>query len=324
MTGLRSCLVLGLLSLALPARAQDEVIDLSQPLSVRSPDKVFSHGVVATGKCCAEECCCRDCWFQPGWFVGLGGSFNSVRVDQTFSGTGTTHIYQGSQLVAVGAAGGPAPTFRDTETTFAPAVQFGYLSQATDSGWMWGTKFLYKYLGVSFSDNNVDAPQVGVFTELSDPTNPSTFTGNAISDSIQTSVNHQLALVPLIGRTVGQGHLYLGGGPVVFQTDSRMYGLYSFADINGQHTDIGGPAVNLSSSDWMWGGLWQLGYAYYLRPSCFIDFSYDFAVTGKYTTIYPMPIANTQGANTYETMIEYKNVQRVWAQSLTITFNLTF
>src|SRR5262249_35418674 len=129
-----------------------------------------------------NDCDCQNCCsFYPGWFVGIGASFNSVRVDRILSGSGVTNIYDGSQLVAIGVAGGPAAPIRQTDTTFAPVVQLGYFQNIGDSEFLWGAKFSYKYLGITLTENNFDAPQVGVYEVLNPPsTNP--LTGNATTD----------------------------------------------------------------------------------------------------------------------------------------------
>jgi hypothetical protein len=191
------------------------------------------------------------------------------------------------------------------------------------SEWLWGTKFSYKYLGLTLSDDGFDAPQTGVY-EVLNPPSTSTFTGNAITNSAQTSVNHELALIPFVGRSFAKGHFYVGGGPVVFSTESRMYGLSSYADIAGNHTNIGGAPLNLASSEWMWGGASQLGMMYYVSPSCFIDVSYDFMVTGESTQTWPQDVTTSSNGLTYDTSITYKEVLRIWAQSLNVSLNMTF
>jgi hypothetical protein len=285
-------------------------------------NKVFEPCMVGDCGACGDcqNCCC----FYPGWFAGVGGSYNSVRVDSVVSGSGVTDIFDSSgDLVAVGFAGGPAAPFRSTETTFAPVVQLGYFQNFGASEWLWGTKFSYKYLGLTHSYNAFDAPQVGVY-EVLDPPSTSTFTGNAFTNSAQTLVNHELALLPFIGHSFRNGRVYFGGGPVAFETQTKMYGLYSFADINGVHTNVGGAPVNLHSSQWLWGGAFQMGVVYYLRPWCFFDFSYDFMVTGIHKTDWPTPVSNESNGLTYVTDIIYRNELRVWAQSFNVTFNVKF
>jgi hypothetical protein len=260
----------------------------------------------------------------PGFFVGVGGSFNSIRVDQQFNGTGDSSIYNDDgDLVATGTATGPAPPFHDTKTTFAPMAQVGYFRNFDDSDWLWGAKFSYKYLGTTLYNQNFDAPQAGSFT-MFDPPSTTDFTGNAFTLSAQTAVNQELLLLPFIGRTFKNGRFYAGGGPVIFDTQSRLYGLYSYADINGVRTNIGGPPLNLASDNWIWGGAGQVGLSYYLRPNWFVDISYSFMVTGTDTTKIPVTTKSTSGGNTYVTQIEYILQNRVWVQSLSASLNFKF
>jgi glyoxylase-like metal-dependent hydrolase (beta-lactamase superfamily II) len=59
-----------------------------------------------------------------------------------------TKVASGSTLVAFGEAGGPAPPFHGTLSTFAPVAQLGYKQNLACADWLWGTKFAYKYLGL--------------------------------------------------------------------------------------------------------------------------------------------------------------------------------
>ncbi len=63
---------------------------------------------------------------------------------------------------------------------------------------------------------------------------------------------------------------------------------------------------------------------YYFRPRCFLDFNYDFMVTGFYTQYYHVNTTSTSGTQTYETAITYSTQQRIWAQSFNVTFNWLF
>lgn len=316
MHALRVCTWFFVLAFAGLARAQD--------FGWSAESAAWNDAPVGCEPCMVcDPCESPCCSFRSGWFVGVGGSYNSVKVDSTFSGVGRTEIYSGATLVAVGTAGGPAAPFEDTETTFAPVAQLGYFQNFAGSDWLWGSKVSYKYLGLTLSDDGFDAPQEGVYEVLSPPST-STFTGNAVTDSAQTDVDHELALLAFLGRTFNRGRFYFGGGPVVFATESHMYGLSSYADIAGNHTNIGGLPLNLSSSNWMWGGAGQLGMIYYVTPSCFVDVSYDFMVTGEYTQTWPRDVTSSSNGLTYDTSILYKEVLRLWAQSVNVSFNLTF
>lgn len=306
------------------------LILLATAVVARGQDDVWSTTPMLDESCMSDESCtvsvidephCR--YFSSGWFAGVGGSYNSVKVDSTVSGVGRTEVYSGSTLVAIGTAGGPAAPFEDTETTFAPVAQIGYFRDVRHSDWGWGAKFSYKYLGLTLSDDGFDAPQVGVY-EVLNPPSTSTFTGNATTDSAQTSVDHELALIPFLARSTKQGRFYVGGGPVVFSTESRLYGLSSYADIGGVHTNIGGAPLNLASSNWMWGGAAQIGMMHYFSPTCFLDVSYDFMVTGEYTQNWPQDVTSSSNGLTYDTSIAYKEVLSLWAQSVNVSFNMQF
>lgn len=322
-----ACLSLVLLPVATAAAAQRarlvsrmsaEALDESADESPdESSDITIEPGTVSECYDCQTYC------FAPGFFVGLGGSYNSVRADSVLSGSGVTDIYSGNTLVAIGVAGGPAAPIRETNTTFAPVVQAGYFRNFGDSAMLWGTKFSYKYLGITITENNFDAPQVGTYEVLSPPsTNP--LTGNATTDSAQTIVDNELALLPFLGCEYSHGRFYVGGGPVVFDTKSKLYGLSSYADINGEHTNVGGQPLNLAGSKWIWGGAVQIGLVHYFRPSCFLDVSYDFMVTGINRFDWYVPVTSESNGLTYVTGIHYREELRLWAQSLNLTLNFAF
>ena len=144
MSARRVCLLLGLL-LGTCRPAQDDDSYLSEAV----PETLPAAATAGSSTCC-DPCPSGCACFSPGWFVGLGGSYNSVRVDQSFTGFGTTNIFEDSELVAVGAAGGPAPPFHSTLTTF-PVAQLGFVKPIENSEWSWGSKFAYKYLGLTVS-----------------------------------------------------------------------------------------------------------------------------------------------------------------------------
>jgi hypothetical protein len=62
--------------------------------------------------------------------------------------------------------------------------------------------------------------------------------------SNETSINHQVALMPLIGRSFERSFVYFGAGPTLSQTESHLNGVIGFADINGTHTNVSGAAQN--------------------------------------------------------------------------------
>jgi len=277
--------------------------------------------------------CGRGCpgagWMQnyslcPGFFVGLGGSYNSVRLAQHINASGVSNVYSGSTLVAYGQAGGPANPFHSTQSTFAPTAQLGFFRNRPSSNWLWGAKFSYRYLGTTFTDQNVNSPQTGAFTNTTGAPSNTSFTGHVIIGSAQTAVNHELAFMPFLGRSFENSYVYLGAGPAVFGTRSQLYQATGFADINGTHFDITGTPVNFSNSNWMWGGAAQIGMAYSLTASLFLDVSYDFIITGGYTNNNSAPFASSAAGYTDSGTLYVNATQRVIAQSFTVSFNKAF
>lgn len=241
------------------------------------------------------------------------------------SGIGLTNVYNGATLVATGEAGGVTIPYRETKSIFSPEGEIGYSHHLWDSPWFLGGKFVYQYVGLTFSNGPIDSPQAGAFTTVSGTDD---FFGNAIIQSSQTTVNHELVLMPFIGHSLNNTHFYLGAGAVVFQTTFNQYNFIGFADINGTHSDITGTPVNFTNSIWMWGGGGQVGATHYFTPRWFVNFAYSYLVTANYSfsdTEAFTSVTNSEGTN-------YTNVgtalvdatQRIIMQSLTIALNISF
>jgi hypothetical protein len=60
---------------------------------------------------------------RTGFFIGLGGSYNSVKFDQDIYAVGVSNAFAGSVLAASGVAQGPSPPIHDTRSTLAPEGQ---------------------------------------------------------------------------------------------------------------------------------------------------------------------------------------------------------
>lgn len=147
------------------------------------------------------------------FFIGLGGSYNSIKSDQELYSAGVSNVFSGGTLVAFGQAGGPADPFSDTKSTFAPEAQAGFFSPLGNSTWLWGAKFRYKYLGITSTNSLVDAPQTGSFTNTGAAPANTSFTGNVIIQQSQMRVDHELVFLGFLGQSFGNTSVYLGAGP---------------------------------------------------------------------------------------------------------------
>jgi len=261
---------------------------------------------------------------RAGFFIGLGGGFNSIKFDQQLFAAGVSNVFSGSTLIAFGQAGGPANPFNDTKTTFAPEAQAGYFSHFANSSWFWGAKLRYKYLGTTSTDQLVDSPQTGSFTNTGAAPAATSFTGNVVIQSSQLRIDHELAFLAFLGHSFGNTNAYLGAGPALFGTKSFINHAVGFADINGTHVDITGTAVNYSASNWVWGPAGQIGMTYWFGPTWFLDFNYTYAFSTRYRNTYSSPFASsTQGFVDTGTLF-VSTSQSVTTQAFAVSINMAF
>ncbi|WP_232220633.1 outer membrane protein [Legionella tunisiensis] len=262
---------------------------------------------------------------KAGIFVGLGGSYNSVKLDQKIDLVGISNVFSGSTLVASGTAVGPAVPFHNIQTTFSPDAQAGYFRDIVGTNLFWGVKFAYKYLGVTFTDSNIIAPQAGSFTIVTPVPTVSSMTGHALIGSAQTEMTHELFLMPYIGQSFNNNaSVYLGAGPAVFHSRSTFYNVTGYAAVNGVPSDITGSPVSLSSSEWLWGGGAQIGIRYNLDPTWVLDLNYTYLITSRDKTNYQVPFASTVLNFTDSGTMFGSNTQRITAQAVSLTVNKVF
>jgi hypothetical protein len=263
---------------------------------------------------------------NEGFFLGAGGNLNTHSFGtQDVYAVGTSDVYNGGVLQSSGSAAGPAAIVISSEPSAGFAAQGGYFRKFADSDWMWGGKFAYSYLDASSTVRNALLPQAGSFTTT--PGNVTTpFTGNALVRSYQTHLVQQIALVPFVGRSFDRGFVYAGAGPTLSQTRTDLNGVIGFADINGNHTDVSGQPINLSSTDWVYGGTATVGVTYFLAPLWFVDVNYAAALTGRSANNYFSPFTNpngTAGSNIVGTLVGNSS-GKVLTQGMTLTINRVF
>ena len=97
--------------------------------------------------------------------------------------------------------------------------------------------------------------------------------------------------------------------------------------LNEAIPDITGTTANLSISQWIWGGIAQLGCIYPFTSTWFLDINYSYAVTGNATANDSVLFSNsliTENVYTQEGIAFVKTKQRVTSQSFTVSINKTF
>lgn len=260
---------------------------------------------------------------RAGLFFGLGGSYNSVKLDRDIFAIGFSDIYSGSTLTARGYAAGPGNPFHENQSGFAPEGQAGYFSHFANSNWLWGVKANYRYLGTTSTERGLIIPQFGGYVPAGGGAE-TPLTGNVIIQTAETRIDHQSTFLAFVGRSFGTTTVYLGAGPALFGTKSKLNHAIGFGQVNGTPTDITGAPDSFSSSKWVWGGAGQIGMTYSFAPTWFLDFNYTYAMTGRFKTNYATPFVSNSAGLTYTGVAFITTNQRITAQSLSVTINKAF
>jgi hypothetical protein len=261
------------------------------------------------------------------FYIGLGGSANITNFGtQDVYAVGTSDVFRDGAKISSGSAAGPGSVGMGNDTTIAPVVQLGYFQRFTDSAWLWGANLNYSYLNASASVRNARIPQAGSYTPTGSAT-PIPFTGNAIVQSYQTEVTHQVALMPFIGRAFDAGgFVYLGAGPTLSRMSTKLNGLVGFADTNGTRSDISGAPQDFGTEGWVLGGAAMVGVTLFFDASWFVDVRYMVSVTEDQTGNYASTFSNpngTDGTLINGTLVGSSSGRAV-TQGITFTINRAF
>lgn len=225
-----------------------------------------------------------------GFFIGAGGNYNSLRIDQASWGLGISSLYVDGVYNSTGIAQGNAAPFNNTSQNLSPEIQAGYLRNYNDSVYH-GIKFTYQYLGAVVTNRDVYLPQTGVQTSSTGTTSP--MFGYAIADSVEVTVNHEMNLFALVGKQFGNKSLYIGAGPSLISLQSQNYNSIGYAIVDGETLNVTGLVNYGSPTMWAWGGGAQIGMSYFITPSWFIDASYTFSALERRVSRHKQSFSNT-------------------------------
>lgn len=261
-------------------------------------------------------------WSWSGLYVGAGGSVNWTHFDQSLQGvSGVTNVLVGPFLVAQGQAGGPFFDFNRNGFGLAPDIQLGYVVPLADGPWQAGLKFTYKYANID-SKENVSVPQAGSFTTIGGAT--INFPGFVAISPAEINLKHQLAFIPTIGRAFGKVTIYAGGGPALFDVQTKFINGVGFAVIGGQTLSVTGAPMNASNDNWVWGGAAQVGATYAFAPHWFLDVGYTYARSASFNIQDFFSFSNQNGALTSSGTAFLNAQERVTNQSVVLTLNRQF
>ncbi|WP_242602399.1 hypothetical protein [Legionella rowbothamii] len=245
---------------------------------------------------------------QTGLFMGLGGSYNSVRLNSNL--LGTLNVTGG--LPPLGIFAGRRASFHNRAQDFSLEAQAGYFKHFPASEWLWGLEFLYQYTNLK-----IRAPG---FVRAIDVTDPAVSTTDTLSfGAIDAKVNDTLMLPAFLGRSYKNSFIYVGVGPALFNTQQKI------AAINDAESAYYiGTMDGISKSKWIWGGAVQAGMAYYVNAVWFFKLNYTCAFTGNYAlnkTASFVPEMN-QGFNSGT--LSFHSRQSLVSQAVALSINKVF
>src|SRR5262249_19836382 len=157
--------------------------------------------------------------------------------EQSVTNTGITNIFQGDVLTSTGTATGPpvTPTLQ-AKCDCVPLVQLGYFQHFGDSDWLWGVKFSYSYQDKTLAKDNLIIPQIGT---TSNPNVP-TFPGFSVTRSYEVFTDHQMNLLPFVGRSFNNSFVYAGAGPTLSHVGASLNDVVGFANLAGGTPPLNG------------------------------------------------------------------------------------
>lgn len=230
---------------------------------------------------------------QSALFGGLGVSGTSVNFAHQ-------HVYAGGTTwqpgPIIGSGAGSTSFMLNSSSAPTPFIQAGYFNHFFDRSWLWGGKISYGYFNIS-ANRGLLIPQTGKVTATTGGgTITEPFAGNYTVQTYQQTINHQIALIPLIGRAFKKSYLYLGGGPTFSQTKMSIVNMASpIAFVDGlpiSPTGVGNGS-NYSTNQWLFGGIGMVGATYFINSTWFVDLSYSYSISGTKTSNWGGPWSDT-------------------------------
>src|SRR5262249_42453672 len=130
----------------------------------------------------------------------------------------------------------------------------------------------------NLSTDNLVIPQFGT---TSNPDVP-TFPGFSVTRSYEVFIDHQMALVPFVGRSFKNGFVYAGAGPSLSRVGASLHDVVGFANLTGGPpplntlVDLSGRPQSDAQRQWAFGVAASVGVTYFITPSVFLDIGYSF------------------------------------------------
>jgi hypothetical protein len=270
---------------------------------------------------------------SAGWYLGLGLSYNSIRMHQQILDLGPIHVFDTTAtLSSFSNPQGTHGAFNETQSTAAPNAQLGYFRPfAGCNTRLWGVKLAYKYLIMAVSDRDLDADKEGSSTNISTTNEPSTISFTV--DSSPMHVNHEIDFTAFLGQKFANSFIYVGAGPALFEARPNLYTISGSSATSRTASTINGIGGDPNAHQWVWGGTAQAGMACHLGPTWFIDFNFSYGISTHYNNSNPATFSSDitiDPGGPFERSHQTTNLgsvvtrQKITIQALNITINKVF
>lgn len=240
---------------------------------------------------------------MEGVYVGMGGSLNTI--DENFNSTLITTTRKSGR-----------DHYLTNQFRLAPLAQVGF-SHCVFERWLWGVAVQWKYLG--YKTINVNST-VGQHLPNASFSSINIFGPEVIRDfTSQTRLNHEVMLLLSAGMQLPNGSAYLGVGPALLTASNKVF-VTSVHTPNGTGDHL--VSTSVSRSKTLWGGSAQIGYNYFLAPSCFLNLNYTYTQSGKYHFNNSANTATLNGATIAgPTTLHLKRAIKFRAQEIMFSIN---
>jgi opacity protein-like surface antigen len=125
--------------------------------------------------------------------------------------------------------------------------------------------------------------------------------------------------VPTLGRSFGNVTVYAGGGPALFNVDTKFINAVGFAVIGGTVVNVTGTPVTFSND-----GVAQVGATYALGPRWFLDLGYTYARSAEFKIRNSASFSNANGPLTSSGVAFLSTREQITNQSVVLTINRSF
>ena len=277
---------------------------------------------------CGPDPACASNVPRSMFFAGVGAGLGLLASgEQSVVQQAPSNIFNGGVLVTTGQAGGPPVTpYLGTKADCVPLAQLGYFRHLGDTDWLWGAKGSYIYQDKVLTQAPLLVPQSGTSS------NPAvgTFTGLAVTRSYEVFLDHQFILTPFVGRSFGNGFVYLGAGPSLSRVGTRLNDVVGTAifppgTLVSGLVDVSGRPQSFAQSQWAWGVAASVGATYFLTPCCFLDLSYTFSQPFPRTFHAESPFRNEiYSPVVFEGTLMGDQTAKASMHSITLSINVGF